>query len=419
MSPRRVRLTDRFIEALKPPPAGASAVDITDELTPGLALRITSSGVKSWSFRYRNVNGRTTRRGIGSYPAIRLAAARTTAAKLRQQVRDGEDVAAPTAAARQANTLSATVDRWERRQARQDKRSYGEARRVLDLHVLPALGSRQVQAIRRRDVIEVLERLRDEAGLGPQVNRVQRALSGVLAYAVDADLIDVNPLAGLKPQVAEAPRSRALSIEELATVWRAAEQVSATAGAIVRLLILTGQRREEVTGMAWSELDYDRESKTWTGGGVWSIPPARMKSKRPHVVPLSGPAREILEAQPKGAAGDYVFSAKFGKTSYAGWRRAAADLREAAGLSEPWVIHDLRRSCATGLGEILNIEESVIGRALGHSARSRMGVTARYELSQRLGQVRSAFEAWAELVLSCVHGAVGANVIALPVGARA
>jgi len=417
VSSRRVRLTDRFIEALKPPPAGA--IDVTDEMTLGLALRITAGGVKSWSFRYRNVNGRTTRRGIGSYPAVRLAVARATAAKLRQQVRDGEDVSAPSPAARQANTLAAVVDRWERRQARQDKRSYGEARRILNLHVLPSLGGRQVQTIRRRDVIELLERLRDEAGLGPQVNRVQRALSGVLAYAVDADLIDANPLAGLKPQVAEAPRARTLSIDELATVWRAAEQISGTACALVRLLILTGQRREEVTGMAWSELDYDHASKTWTAGGLWSLPAARMKSKRPHIVPLSRPAREIIEAQPKGSAGDYVFSAKFGKTSYAGWRRAAVDLQAAADLAEPWVIHDLRRSCATGLGEILNIEESTIGRALGHSARSRMGVTARYELSQRLGQVRSAFDAWADLVISQVHGAAGSNVVAISVGARA
>lgn len=415
MTSRRVRLTDRFIEALKPPPAGA--IDITDEMTPGLALRITSAGVKGWSFRFRTPAGKTTRRAIGSYPAVRLAAARATASKLRQQVRDGHDVRAPSLEARLANTLAAVVDRWERRQERQDKRSYREARRILDLHILPALGGRQVGTIRRRDVIELLERLRDEAGLGPQVNRVQRALSGVLAYAVDADLIDVNPLAGLKPQVAETPRVRALSIDELATVWRAAEQISGTARALVRLLILTGQRREEVTGMAWSELDYDHASKTWTAGGLWSLPAARMKSKRPHIVPLSRPAREIIEAQPKGSAGDYVFSAKFGKTSYAGWRRAAVDLQAAAKLAEPWVIHDLRRSVATGLGEILNIEESTIGRALGHSAR--MGITARYELSQRLGQVRSAFGAWADLVLSQVHGTAGSNVVAMPVGERA
>ena len=417
MSLRRVRLTDRFIEAVSPPAAGAS--DTTDEMTPGLALRVTASGVKSWSFRFRTPDGKTTRRALGSYPAVRLAAARAAAAKLRQQVRDGHDVRAPSLEARQANTLAAVVDRWERRQARQEKRSYGEARRILDLHILPALGGRQVQTIRRRDVIEVLERLRDEAGLGPQVNRVQRALSGVLAYAVDADLIDANPLAGLKPQVAETARARTLSIDELATVWRAAEQISGTARAIVRLLILTGQRREEVSGLTWSELDYDLSTRTWPADGLWTIPAARMKSKRPHIVPLSRPAREIIEAQPKGAAGDYVFSATFGRTSYAGWRRAAADLRDAAALSEPWVIHDLRRSVATGLGEILNIEESTIGRALGHSARSRMGVTARYELSQRLGQVRSAFDAWADLVLSRVHRAAASNVVALPLGARA
>jgi len=373
-------------------------VDFPDEITPGLALRITASGVKSWSFRFRNRNGKTTRKSLGSYPAVRLATARIRAAQLRAQIREGVDISATPLAGSQADTFKTVVDRWERRQARQHKRSTRETRRILDLHAVPALGDRKVSTIRKRDVIEILERLRDEKGFGAQVNRVQRAISGVLGYAVDADLIEVNPVAGLKPQVAEAARQRALTLDELVKVWRAADSVSATARAAVRLMILTGQRREEVSGMAWPEIDYDHTAKAWTAGGVWTIPAARSKSKRAHVVPLSPAAREIVEAQPRGAAGDYIFSATFGRTSFAGWRRAAVALKDAAALSEPWVLHDLRRSCSTGMGEVLNIDEGIIGRILGHSPRQRMGVTARYERSQRLVQMRSALDAWADVV---------------------
>lgn len=416
MSARRVRLTDRFIEALKPP-KGAAAIDYPDEATPGLALRVTPAGVKSWSLRFRNVAGRKTRKSLGPYPAVRLAKARDEAGRLRVQIRDGIDIAAPTAP--RGETFRDVVDRWERRQARQDMRSVNETRRILNLHVLPALGGRKVETIRKRDAIEILERLRDDLGFGAQVNRVQRAISGVLSYAVDADLIEVNPLAGLKPQVVEKARERTLNLDELAAVWKAAEEISATPRAIVRLLILTGQRREEVSGLAWSELDYDHKAGKWAADGLWTIPPTRTKSKREHVVPLSLAGREIISEQTKGAAGDFVFSATFGRTSYAGWRRAAVALADGAKLAEPWTLHDLRRSMSTGLGEVLNVEESIIGRVLGHSPRSRMGVTARYERSQRLSQVRTALDAWAEVVLSHVDGKPADKVVTLAAaGAR-
>jgi len=416
---RRVRLTDRFVDAIQPPRIGAPAVDYPDAATPGLALRVTPAGVKSWSFRFRSPAGKTTRKSLGPYlpgsPSehVTLATARASVGDLRRKLRSGLDITAPPPATLESGKFSKIVDRWERRQTRLGRRSVAETRRILDLHVVPTLGDRHVEKIRRRDVIEVLEHLRDEKGFGAQVNRVQRAISGVLAYAVDADLIEVNPLAGLKPQVIEGARGRVLDLEELATVWRAADALTATGRALVRLLILTGQRREEVSGMTWPELDYDHDAKTWRAGGLWTIPADRMKSKRQHVVPLSLAAREIIAAQPRGAAGDYIFTATFGRTSYAGWRRAAVTLAEAAALDQPWVIHDLRRSCATSLGEILNIEEGIIGRALGHSPRSRMGVTARYELSQRLVQVRSAMDAWSEAVVSYVTDKATSKVVSL------
>ncbi len=323
----------------------------------------------------------------------------------------------PAGGALDSRKLSSVVDRWERRQKKLGRRSVDETRRILEIHVVPTLGDHQVETLRRRDVIEVLEKLRDEKGLGPQVNRVQRAISGVLGYAVDADLIEVNPIAGLKPQVAEGSQGRVLSVEELSKVWRACDGISPTAAGAARLLILSGQRREEVTGMSWPELDYDHASKSWTAGRLWTIPAARMKSKRDHVVPLSLAACEIIEAQPRGAGGDFVFSATLGRTSFAGWRRAAPALAKSAALASPWTLHDLRRSGSTGLGEVLNIDEGIIGRVLGHSSRSRIGVTARYELSQRLAHVRAALDAWAALILDRVAADDGRNVVAFPTAA--
>jgi integrase len=418
-----VRLTDRFVDAVRPPATGSPAVDYPDAATPGLALRVTSSGAKSWSFRFRNSAGKPTRKALGPYiptsPHIHvsLASARAATGDLRAKIRSGIDVTAAPAVPPDSRKFASVVDRWERRQKKLGRRSVGETRRILDLHVVPSLGDRQIETVRRRDVIEVLEHLRDEKDLKAQVNRVQRAISGVLGYAVDADLIEANPLAGLKPQVAEESVARVLDIPELSKVWRACADISPTAAGAARLLILTGQRREEVTGMSWPELDYDHETKSWTAGRLWTIPADRMKSKREHVVPLSLAACEIIEAQPRGAGGDFVFSATLGRTSFAGWRRAAPALSKAAALTSPWTLHDLRRSCSTGLGEVLNIDEGIIGRMLGHSSRNRIGVTARYERSQRLAHVRAALDAWATLILERVSSDEGANVVTFPTAA--
>lgn len=419
MPARRVRLTDKFLEALEAPNDLAVSIDYTDEVTPGLALRLTPSGTKSWSFRFRNRAGKTTRRSLGPYPDVKLAKARVEAGKLREKLRDGIDITAPARETPAGSTFAAVVERWERRQKRQHKRSTSETRRILNIHVVPELGDRAIESIRRRDVIDLLERLGDEKGLHAQVNRVQRAISGVLGYAVDADLIEANPLAGLKPQVKELERERVLSVDELVKVWKAAEHLTEAPKACVRLFILTGQRREEVTGMSRLELDYDWDQKIWKAGGLWTIAAARYKSKRDHIVPLSAAARDIIAEQPRGAAGEFIFSANFGRTSFAGWRRAATTLAEKAALDTPWTLHDLRRSFATGLGDELNIDESIIQRLLGHASRSRMGVTARYERSERLAQMRAAVDAWAELITGRVEGRRDEKVVAIGTAAAA
>jgi integrase len=372
------------------------------------------SGAKAWSFRFRKRSGKPTRKSLGPYPEVRLASARADAASLREKVRRGQDVTK-----RDDSTFGRVVERWQRRQERQGRRSATEARRILNLHVLPDFEKRAVADIRRRDVIELLERLSDEKGLTAQVNRVQRTISSVLGYAVDADLIEANPLAGLKPQVAEQERKRVLALPELSTVWRSAEALSPIPRAVARLLTLTPQRREEVTAMSWPEIDFDHERSVWREGGLWRIPADRSKSKREQLVPLTAPVREIIAAQPRGEDGDFIFSVTNGQTSFAGWRRAAGTLSGSAELDAPWVLHDLRRSIATGMGELLDIDEGIIARALGHSPRTRMGVTARYERSTRLEQLREALDAWAKLLLDRVAADEGRNVIALPAGVRA
>jgi integrase len=164
-------------------------------------------------------------------------------------------------------------------------------------------------------------------------------------------------------------------------------------------------RREEWTGAAWSEIAIagNRGHERWT----LRIPAERMKGGRAHLAPLPSSAIAVLR-QLQGSEGrtGFIFTNTFGQTSFAGWRRAASRLARAAGLRQPWTIHDIRRGVATQMGE-LGIRENVIRRILAHSPRGFLGVTATYERSERLDELRDALERWARALDCMLNGGSG------------
>ena len=155
--------------------------------------------------------------------------------------------------------------------------------------------------------------------------------------------------------------------------------------------------------MCWSELDFETAE--------WLLPGERTKGKRDRTIPLPPTALRIIQGQPRGR-GAYVFSASGGVRPFAGWRRAAELLRKEAALPVDWTLHDIRRSVVTIMGDDLHIPEETVARILDHSQRARRGVTARYDLSQRLTTVAEALAAWERLLLGTVHGQD--NVVSLP-----
>ncbi len=158
--------------------------------------------------------------------------------------------------------------------------------------------------------------------------------------------------------------------------------------------------------MRWSELDLE--------ANVWRLPSERTKGKRDRTIPLPPTAIKIIMAQPRWVSGDYVFSARGGRTPFAGWRRAALLLRDAADLPVAWTLHDIRRSVVTILGDDLAVPEETVARILDHSERARRGVTARYDHSQRLVSVREALVAWDRLLMNAVDDISDSNVVSLP-----
>lgn len=211
-------------------------------------------------------------------------------------------------------------------------------------------------------------------------------MSALFAWAIAEGLVDSNPTIGTRrPDEGTRPRERVLSDEELAAIWQACDDFDY--GRVVRLLILTGARRQEVGGMAWSEL-HER--------GTWTIPGERTKNGRAHIIALPALAWSIINAVPR--RGDHLF----GRNGFANWGRAKAAFDQRLSLP-PWTLHDLRRSAATRMAD-LGILPHVIEAVLNHVGLSRKGVAGIYNRSSYEREARAALALWADHVRAIVEG---------------
>jgi hypothetical protein len=256
----KTRLTDRFIHALRP--QGSATVDYRDAEVPGLVLRVTPQGVKSFGLRF-TYQGRDGRKSYGLYPEVSLARARDLARADRQGLRDGIDPNATPALATPVPTFGQMVVRWKAAKLAKGHRQVGAAYGVLKRYAMPSpevwpdladretltLEHRPIDQIKRKDIVRILEWMRDRVGVKAMVNRVHKTISDVFTYALKAGEIDHHPLVKLEPFIVERERERTLSVDELAAVWRASDQLGVEAGGAVKLLILTAQRRSEVSGL--------------------------------------------------------------------------------------------------------------------------------------------------------------------------
>src|SRR5262249_35891783 len=286
----------RAIEAIQPP---AARREIADGWLPNLYLVVQpTTGAKSWAIRYRH-NGATRKVTLGAYPAIDLKAARELGSKALRLVAEGHDPGEEKAQARakRPDSIDRVVEQFLERHCRRvnrPKTAY-ETERLLRRHVLPRWHGRNIDSITRRDVLDVLDRIVD-SGASIEANRALAAVRKLFNWALSRDIIPSSPCAGVKPPSAEHSRDRVLSDDELKCVLQAADKVGWPFGSVVKLLALTGQRRDEVGQMRWSEVDLEKR--------LWTLPRERMKANQLHEVALSAPAIDILKSAPRLAGSD-------------------------------------------------------------------------------------------------------------------
>jgi integrase len=398
------RLTIRSVETMKPRPVRQ---EIPDSFLPGLYLIQQPSGAKGWAVRYRH-QGVPRKLTLGSYPALGLKDARGLAAKALRTVAEGRDPGREKILARAAKADS--VDRifeefLERHVRRSNRPRTGqETERLLRQHVLPRWRGRMVHEVTRRDVLDVLDRVVD-GGAPIAANRVFAAVRKFFNWCVARDILATSPCAGVKPPTAERARDRVLSDDELRLVWAAADKLGGTFGPLVKLLALTGQRRDEVARIRWDELDLDAR--------LWTLPPARTKNNQPHEVPLSKAALTVLQNVPHIASSPFVLTTNGGAAPASGYSKNKRRLDALLPADMPaWRLHDLRRTCASGLAR-LGINLPVIEKVLNHSSGSFAGIVGVYQKHSFADEKAAALSAWGNFVEALVEGKSVSKVIKL------
>jgi integrase len=250
-------------------------------------------------------------------------------------------------------------------------------------HIIPKLGDKPIGGVTRADAVEFLDSLERKQGLRHQINRCRETLRAIFAFAIERELITVNPIIGISKRKVEFPRDRTLSPDELASLWRAIDSLPELPRAYFRVVLLTGARRNEVGRMGWSEVDLE--------AALWRLPAERNKSARPFEIPLSAPVVETLRILPRLGPLVFTLNGKQPMTLHPWIERVRRD----ADLINVR-LHDLRRTLRTGLAE-LGIPFDVAERVLNHAMP---GLQSVYDKHSYAGEKRRALQVWAEHVLA-------------------
>ena len=374
-------LTDAGVARYRAPRTGQT--EIFDLGYPGLALRIGNGGAKSFVLFYRH-DGGLVRRTLGRWPQVSLAKAREEWRRAREALADGRNPQAKP----NGNLFEHVVEEWLRLDvaARNKALSAYQVRRMVERDLLPAWRGRPITEIGKADVIALLDTVYTRAPV--KARRLYASMGRMFKWLTGRGIILTNPILGVEKPGVESSRERVLKDEEIRALWHATEGDDPYYQA-VRLLLLTGARREEITRLRWDEIQ----------GDTIHLAGSRTKNGEPHLIPLSPQALALLHSRPR--IGDtYVFTIT-GARPIASWSKAKERLDAACGVKN-WRIHDLRRTLATGLQK-LRVELQVTETLLGHTSGSRGGIVKVYQTYDYLPERREAVAKWGEHVMAVVR----------------
>ncbi len=423
-------LTDRAVAAAKS--ENGARVEISDTRTPGLVLRVSPSGVKTWVLRYRTRMHRQMRLTLGPVGSISLHDARILAREQMLRVCQGSDPAterrqeraAPAHGIQTFGHLAALylkvceTGEWKPRGKRKRESVQREEARILNKSILPKLGRLQYDTITRQEV-KALLRAQLAKGGATTVNRTHAIIRQIYNYAISEDLVQINPATGFMKFGEEKPRERIWKDAEIRRLWEGLSDIShlrtptgrpgnvgEAMGIAIKLVMLLGQRRNEVAGMEVDEIDF--EARTWR------IRSERMKGSRAHIVPLSDAAIILIRQALKLATVDGAEPPKYVFPTNRMEERAIRPLslslglsrvKTAIGLDIDATLHDMRRTVSTNLtSERCGVSPFIRSKVLGHidAGGGAMVSMVHYDVNDYLAEKRRALEIWARVLLRIV-----------------
>ncbi|MGV3548976.1 tyrosine-type recombinase/integrase [Rhizobium sp.] len=406
-------LTDAYIRSLKPAEKGKRYA-VADAVVPGLKIRVTDRGTKSFIV-WKRWGGapNPSARALGTFgPSdggnqLTLASARTRARdwlEMRAAGKDPKQVALQESlveAAKKANSFESVMEAYLARHVRGHRKA-DQTEREIRKELLSALRERPITEVTRKDLISIIDKIVDR-GANYQAHNIWGHASSLFNWAIDSDYgLAVSPCWPKKPRSlltkegAKKPRQRVLKESEIAAFWQASGEMGYPYGPLFQILLLTGQRKNELAGARWSE--FDLVSRTLT------IPPERYKSDAAHVVPLSDEVLQILASLPRWPEGDHLFSTTSGRVPVNGFSKAKQRLDAGMNVrlgTKPasFVIHDIRRTVRTGLAQA-KVPEHIAELVIGHARRGLAGV---YDRHSYLDERRSALRDWASRVAQLMN----------------
>jgi integrase len=384
----RRTLTDSMVANLK---AKSARYNYADPGLPGHYVRVGTTGATSYAVVARDPDGKQIWHTIGSTTLHTIAEARELAREAIKAIKTGAPRGGP-------ETFGIVTEQWLARHVRsKGLRSEGHIRRCLSLHVLPVWGSRDFASIKRRDVAALLDEIEDNSG-APMADKVLAFISGICNWYTSRNDDYVSPVTrGMRrSSTKERARTRILTDDELRIVWSAADKHDVF-GALVKMLLLTGQRREKVATMRWQDVSVD---------GVWTIPAEAREKGNARELVLPEAALQVIRSRPRFESNPYIFA---GRTTgplrnfYTGKERFDAEVKMA-----PWTIHDLRRTTRSLMSRA-GVRPDIAERVLGHA---QGGVEGIYDRHSYVPEKADALRKLAGLVETILRPSTD-NVVAL------
>ena len=408
----RKNLTDRYLKSLK---GGSKPYDVRDREIRGLRIRVMPSGERTFVLLARfQHDANPTRRALGTYPVLGLAEARAKAREWRELIGRGIDPAQEEERERAAElrkqrvTFAAIAEDFIAEKLPSESKGR-EVERDLRRVFIPIWAKRPAVDITPLEVRAVIKGVKAEGKTYQAHNLlgyVRRLYNWAIAqhcYGIEnspCDRLDPESIIGDRPA-----RKRILNDAELRAAWQATDKLTYPYGPLLKLLMLTGARRSEVSEAAWSEFDLTKK--------LWSIPAERMKADGAHIVPLSDDAIAVLASLPRFNSGDYLFSTTFGRKPVNSHdkakRKLDGEMAKSLGDFPDFVIHDIRRTVRTGLSAVTNISDLVRELVIGHT---KPGLHKVYDQYAYLDEKRFALDAWAARLRSIIEPPP-ANVVKL------